>query len=132
MGGSGISDDDHMSHDLERELRASLRPVDPGDDFSPKVMARIAREAAPPAPSVRPARRRWTPAAVGWLGFALAASVVLSVLIAHEWQARRTAQGLEARRQLIEALRVTDEKLDLASRVINSTERTGAPEDSGA
>jgi hypothetical protein len=113
-----------MNHDLERRLRGALKPVDPGEDFSAKVLARIANEprhiARPPRPS----------AVVGWLAFGLAASVVLGLLLAHERQVRRTQQGLEARRQLIEALRVTDEKLDLAKRVVNEKER--ASSDSGA
>jgi hypothetical protein len=53
------------------------------------------------------------------LSGAIAASIVLGFLITHEWQARRERQGLEARSQLLEALRVTGEKLDLAYRVVN-------------
>jgi hypothetical protein len=69
---------------------------------------------------------------VSWVAFGLAASVVLAVLLAHEWQVRRLEQGREARRQLIEALRVTDEKLNLAYRVVNSREGTAPPGHSGA
>lgn len=101
-------------HDLERRLRAALKPVNPGGDFTARVLARIA--AGEPARRVRLPR---SPAVVGWLGFGLAASVVVAVLLAHQWQVRRIEQGREARRQLIEALRVTDEKLDLAYRVVN-------------
>jgi len=113
-----------MNHDLERRLRAALRPVDPGEDFPAKVLARMAKE---PAHFARAPR---SPAVAGWLAFGLAASAVLGLLLAHQWQVRRTQQGLEARRQLIEALRVTDEKLDLANRVVNEKER--APPGSGA
>ncbi|HYB66122.1 MAG TPA: hypothetical protein VEC59_12800 [Steroidobacteraceae bacterium] len=111
---------------LERRLRAALRAVDPGAGFAPRVMARIVVE---PAPSVRPARAG---AAAGWLTLGLAASVVLAVLLAHEWQVRRLEQGREARRQLIEALRVTDEKLNLAYRAVNAREGAALPEHSGA
>jgi hypothetical protein len=69
--------------------------------------------------------------AASWLAFGLAASVVLAAILAHEWQARRLEQGREARRQLIEALRVTDEKLNLAYRAVNAHEGA-APEHSGA
>jgi hypothetical protein len=40
-------------------------------------------------------------------------------------------QGLEARAQLLEALRVTGEKLDLAYRVVNDESRS-AVDDNGA
>lgn len=117
-----------MSEDqnLERRLRSALGAVDPGEGFAARVLARIAAE---PAHAARPARAG---AVVSWLAFGLAASVVLAVLLAHEWQVRRLEQGREARRQLIEALRVTDEKLNLAYRVVNSREGTAPPEHSGA
>ena len=120
-----MSEDVENNEELERRLRSALRAVDPGEGFAPRVMARIAAE---PAPATRPARAR---AVASWLAFGLAASVVLAVLLAHEWQARRLEQGREARRQLIEALRVTDEKLDLAYRAVNTREGGAPPEHSG-
>jgi len=111
---------------LQLRLRAALRRVDPGEGFAPGVMARIAAE---PARTARPARAG---AVAGWLAFGLAASLVLAALLAHEWQARRLEQGREARRQLLEALRVTDEKLNLAYRAVNSQERAASAEHSGA
>jgi hypothetical protein len=89
-------------------------------------MARIAAEPAAPL------RARRSPAVASWVAFGLAASVVLSVLLAHQWQVRRLEQGREARRQLIEALRVTDEKLDLTYRVVNAQPREATPPHSGA
>lgn len=120
-----MSDDTHdpESHELERRLRAALRPVNPREGFAAGVLARVAAE---------PARRPRAPAVASWLAFGLAASVVLAVLLAHEWQVRRIEQGREARRQLIEALRVTDEKLNLAYRVVNSRESAAPPEHAGA
>jgi len=113
------------NQELERRLRSALGAVDPGEGFAPRVMARIAAGAADTA---RPARAG---AVASWLAFGLAASVVLASLLAHEWQARRLEQGREARRQLIEALRVTDEKLDLAYRAVNTREGGAPPEHSG-
>lgn len=112
--------------DLERRLRRALRAVDPGEGFAPGVLARIAGEV--PSGS-RPARAG---AIAAWLAFGLAASVVLAVLTAHELQVRRLEQGRAARRQLIEALRVTDEKLGLAYRVVHTPERAAPAEHSGA
>jgi hypothetical protein len=107
-----------MSHDLDESLRAALRPDDPGEAFTQQVMSRIARE---------PRRSRWTPSprAIALHGswMALAASIVLAILITHQWEVRRTQQGLKARRELIEALRVTDQKLDLAYRAVKDSQR---------
>jgi hypothetical protein len=44
---------------------------------------------------------------------------VLAVIGIHEWQAHREREGLEARAQLLDALRVTGEKLDIAYRTVN-------------
>jgi hypothetical protein len=117
---------DGADPDLERQLRAALRPVDPGAGFVGGVLARVAAErphgAGPP---------RWR-AAAPWLSLALAASIVLALLVAHQQQLRRTERGLEARRQLIEALRVTGDKLDLASRIVNEQSPRPNSTDPGA
>jgi hypothetical protein len=99
-----------MSNDLEDQLRKALRPVDPGERFAPGVLERVAR-----APQRRYADVRWRLAAA-------LAVVALGTLAVYGWQVRR-AQGLEARRQLIEALQVTGDKLDLAYRAVNETAR---------
>jgi hypothetical protein len=49
----------------------------------------------------------------------------MGVLVAHDWHARRTQEGLQARRQLLEALRVTSNKLDIAYRAVNDSESAG-------
>jgi len=113
------------NHDVEQRLRAALRPVDPGAGFVAGVMARIAAERPR---SARPPTR----AAASWLAFALAASIVLALLVAHQQQARRTQQGLEARRQLIQALRVAGDKLELASRMVNAQQPPPNSSNSGA
>jgi len=61
----------------------------------------------------------------------LATCAALGLMIAHEHEAQHAEAGLEARRQVIEALRVTSEKLDLAYRVVkdkglSGTEKRGA------
>lgn len=90
-----------MSDELEDRLRKALRPVDPEEGFAERVMARIE-----PVSVSKRGRRVWLPAA-------LAASALLGVVL---WQADRERRGLEARRQLIEALHITGEKLDVAYR----------------
>lgn len=108
-----------MSKDFEDQLRAALRRVDPEPDFAQRVMARIQSEP-----------RRSFATRLRWPMAALAASVLFGVVVVHQWQAQREREGLEARKQLIEALRMTGEKLDLAYRVVNS----GSPpaDDAGA
>ena len=114
-----------MSNDLDDQLRKALRPVDPGEGFADRVLARI--EATSAARS-----RRWLPPRFRGLPVALAASAVLGAVLIHVWQVDREQRGLEARRQLIEALHVTGEKLDL---VYRSVKRESSPEpndDAGA
>jgi hypothetical protein len=119
-----------MSKDFEQQLREGLRPVDPDEGFEQRVMARIARE------SVQPRRKmhRWAPLALA------ATAAFVAILGTYQWQERQEQrlevrrqerqeeQGLEARRQLLEALRVTGEKLDVAYQAVNR-EPSGAPDD---
>jgi hypothetical protein len=111
-----------MSIDLEKQLRESLRWATPGDDFAERLGARIA------AGRLRRQRRS---APFLWAPAALAASLVLGFTVIHQWQLRREQQGLQARRQLIEALRVTGEKLDLAYRGVSDASRPPHPQDAG-
>jgi hypothetical protein len=105
-----------MNDDLDGRLRAALRPVDPGEKFTRGVLERIANE---PARSRSQAPRM----VLRWVSVAMAASLVLSIFALQEWQARCTQRGLEARRQLIEALQVTSDKLDLAYRLVNDQDQ---------
>jgi hypothetical protein len=98
-----------MNDRFETELHKALRPVDPGANFAERVLARLPQKQ--PVQLSR-ARRVWR-----WVPAAIAASIVAAVLIRHEWQLRRELeQGRIAREQLMEALRVTSEKLDVAYR----------------
>jgi hypothetical protein len=92
-----------MNDDLESQLRAALRPVAPPSDLRDKVLASL--------PSDRPQPRR-----MGlWWSTALAASLLLAFgVYSHVQSVRETAAGLEARREVLQALRVTHQKLDLA------------------
>jgi hypothetical protein len=111
-----------VSEDLDNKLHRALRPVDPGPDFTQRVMLRVAQNQLP-----RHARTwRWTSAA-------LAAALVLLMIAGgvYHWQESRKAAGLAARRQVIEALRVTSDKLDLAYRLVNTPPQPGPDGDSG-
>jgi hypothetical protein len=107
-----------MSDRFERELKNALRPVDPGPDFTSSVMERL-RTSAPAMES--PANRasirgkqRWT---VGLTG--MAASLIAAIGIVQVQERREEAEGLRARQQVLAALQVTSEKLNLAFRVAN-------------
>ena len=118
-----------MNDFLERELREALRSKDPGEEFTRKVMARIhAQQDAARAPSHPLAQRmaRWIPAA-------LAASLLMAIVMRHEPIPQPTAQdGARAREQLLQALRLTSEKLDLAYQVVHDDSRADIRPDAGA
>ncbi len=112
-----------MSNELNDRLRAALRPVDPGESFTQGVLARIASEPPrEPAPAHRAVRMR----ELRWMSGVLLAVVATGFLVAHQWRAQHAQQGREARRQVMEALRVTSEKLDLAYRIVKDKEHSGA------
>jgi hypothetical protein len=109
-----------MNDHLEDELRRALRPADPGDAFTRKVMAQVrARDAVSPPPRPRPSHH-----ALRWLPAALAASLLMAIIVQHERSQERIADeraiedGLRAREQLLAALQVTSEKLDLAYQAV--------------
>jgi hypothetical protein len=101
--------------ELEDSLRAALRPVDPGEAFTRAVMSRLATQES------RHSRLPFmpSPGAWRWLTGAAAASVIAGILTLHAVHVRRVEQGLQARQQLIQALRLTRDKLDYARRRVN-------------
>lgn len=105
-----------MSRDFESQLRAALRPAAPREEFTQALIGRIG------SGNSRPRRT------AAWLGASLAASLLMAAGIHRHLQDQRDRQsGLEARRQVIEALRVTSQKLDLAYEAIKS--RSVAPDE---
>jgi hypothetical protein len=111
-----------MSNDLEKQLRAALRPVSPRTDLGRKIMAKIAAKQA--APSRRPSA--W------WLTAGIAASLVVGIGVHQQVEQRRVQQnGLEARRQVMQALHVTSQKLDLAYEAVKSEASSFSDEKSG-
>jgi hypothetical protein len=110
---------ERMSRDIEELLRSGLRPVEPGEAFTRQVMARVERERA--AHGTGRAQARPRARMFRWASAALAASAVIAVVIFHQVEERRErVEGLAAREQLLEALRVTSEKLDLAYRGVQA------------
>ena len=120
-----------MSEDLENQLRNALRPVDPGEGFTARVLARVAEEPQRDGNAVVEgpiARRR---SLLVWLPAAVAASLVAVVAVTHVWRTRQEEAGLAARDQVMEALRVTSDKLDLAYQIVNSPAPSPADDEPG-
>jgi hypothetical protein len=120
-----------MSQEIEFRLRAALRPVAPREDFSQKLLARvIADQPTPPKP-----RRLLSTSArplMWWLTASLAASLILAVGVQRHLEQQRLQQsGLEARREVVEALRLTSQKLNLAYEAVKNQSTSLADEKSG-
>jgi len=108
-----------MSEDLESQMRAALRSVAPSEQFSQKLVASVTSQ-PPAAPKAR-RRVAGLPLLAWWSSAGLAACVVLAVGIQQHLQQQRLQQsGLEARREVMEALRVTSQKLNLAYEAVKS------------
>jgi len=111
-----------MNDDLESRLRQALRPVPPGEEFSARMLKRVTL-ASPASASSRNAPPRRV-AASWWLSAGLAASLLLALGIRHrQSEAQQRLAGLAARQQVFAALRVTNQKLDLAYRTVRSESR---------
>jgi hypothetical protein len=121
-----------MSKDIESQMRAALRPVAPSEEFSQKLLAGVALERPVPPTPRRVGAGRWQPLA-WWLTASLAASLVLAVGVHQHLQQQRVQQrGLEARREVVEALRMTSQKLNLAYEAVKSQSTSLNDEQSGA
>jgi hypothetical protein len=120
-----------MSKDIESQMRAALRPVAPSEEFSQKLLAGVTGERRA-ARMPRRAAVRLRPLA-WWFTASLAACVVLAVGVHQHLQQQRFQQsGLEARREVMEALRVTSQKLNLAYEAVRSQSTSLTFEQSGA
>ena len=115
-----------MNERFDEQMKQALRPVDPGEDFTARVMARVTS-------NVTSIQRRRSPliAVLPWAPAALAASLLMAIFMTHDQHPVEDPQaGLRAREQLLEALRVTSEKLDIAYQVVHN--ETHADSDAGA
>lgn len=108
-----------MSDDIESRMRAALRPVAPREEFSQRLIAQVTSRQSR-APAARRSPSRWQPLA-WWFSASLAASLVLAVGVHEHLQQQRLQQsGLEARREVLQALRVTSQKLNIAYEAVKS------------
>jgi hypothetical protein len=105
---------------LETLLAAALTPPEPPDDFVARVLARLPSEAAGPAR--RP--RRWLPLA---LAASAALAAVSGVIVEQRHEA---AVALNAKAELLLALRITGRELDRTTHQLQSG-RTAPDTDNG-
>ena len=114
-----------MSENFENELRRALRPVDAPAGFTERVMRALPASREPEGVRPAPVQHRLKRFAVP---MAFAAALVLSVLLGqHVAQVQdqrmadeQRAAGLAASRELMQALHVTSQKLDLAYQAVQS------------
>src|SRR5262245_27584598 len=109
-------------NDVEDKLRRALRPIDPPAGFAERVMAALPAQRSP-APVIVLAAVRPAPRASAWRRFstpaALAASLLLAVLLGQYLaQQNLEREGRAASRELMQALRVTSQKLDVAYQAV--------------
>jgi uncharacterized SAM-binding protein YcdF (DUF218 family) len=112
------SGDTNTPDRLERALQASLRPLDPGADFTAALAARLAAAPAPIRTVMQPPlRQRRLHAA----SLALAASIVVALTVGLQWREVRAEQQAQQQRihiQLLLALEITSESLGHAQQRI--------------
>jgi hypothetical protein len=119
-----------MNDEFENQLRRALRPVDAPEGFAERLMKRLS-ERETPVIAVLPVKPRRRAREFG-LPAALAASLLAAVLLGQQfatWQEdSEMAEGLAAKQELLQALRVTSQKLDLAYEAVNSPSREDVEE----
>lgn len=125
-----------MSENFENELRRALRPLDAPAGFTERVMRSLpaTREPAPAQARAELPRsfvqRFRIPAA---FAATLVAAVVLGLHVKEVAEDRRLAAereaGLAASRELMQALQVTSQKLDLAYQAAKAPPATPADEE---
>ena len=110
-----------MTEDIENELRRRLRPVEAPEGFADRVMRALPAEVKPAVITSLPTPRRSWMRQFG-MPTALAASLLAAVMLgrysAEQRELRVEREGLEASRELMQALRLTSDKLDIAYQAV--------------
>jgi len=109
------------------------RPIAPSAALEKKLIAAVTDK-----PALAPVKTRWfgrrgAHARARWLTIGAAACVLIAVGMQHRLQQRDEREnGFEARRQVVEALRMTSQKLDLAYEIVKSQSASLDDENPGA
>jgi hypothetical protein len=112
-----------MTHDFENELRRRLAPVDAPEGFAERVLRALPADVKPAVITAPPAPRRSWMQKFG-MPTALAASLLVAVMLgrysAQQREQLAELRGREASRELMQALRLTSDKLDIAYQAVQS------------
>jgi anti-sigma factor RsiW len=101
---------------LDASLRGALRPVDPGEQFTARVLA--ARRAGAAPRTTREAPRRWrVPAA---LAASLALAAVAGLFVVQQRAQEEAERQRVAHAQVIQALQIASAQLDAVHRRLES------------
>jgi hypothetical protein len=121
-----------MSQDLESQLRAALRPIAPSATFEKKLIACLTDDPRHSQPDAKRGGGAGWHSRTRWLSIAAAACLLIGIALQTRMQMRHEREnGLEARRQVVEALRVTSQKLDLAYEIVKSQSSSFADDNPG-
>jgi len=104
--------------DIDRALERAMEADDPGPAFAGRVIAAITGDAAPARPSARPGR------AIVWRALLPLAATVALTVAGVQWESARAedARARAAHEQLVQALRLTGEKLNVVHRAIERSQ----------
>ena len=120
-----------MNENFENELRRRLRPVDAPEGFTERLMAALPAERKPTVVAFTPRVARPFLRQFG-MPAALAASLLVAVFfgmdVANHRERIEEQKGIAASQQLMQALRVTSQKLDLAYEAVNNPPTAGDEE----
>jgi len=129
---------ENPANNLEDELRRRLRPVEAPEGFTDRLMAALPAQQKPVVVPFTPKASRPSPARQFGMPAALAASLLVAVFLgmqvasdrAHDEEIARLEEqkGIAASQELMQALRVTSQKLDLAYEAVNSPPTAGDEE----
>lgn len=115
-----------MTDKLEAQLRGALRPVPAPDDFTARLLRALPAPVTPAKlavlpPREKPQRRTWQFGLPAALAASLLAAVLLGQYRSEQTLVRTEEQaGRAASLELMQALLVTSEKLDLAYQAVQS------------
>ena len=113
-----MTDINKPTNGLEDTLKHALRRQDAPEDFTQRVMARVAAQNSTPQPQREPWLDFFTQPILRWA--ALAAVAAAMIFGVHIYTVRRErAQGEAAKQRLMLALRVAGSKLQLAKAKVN-------------
>ena len=122
--------------EFEKELRRRLRPVDAPEGFTDRLMAALPAQQKPTVVEFTPRAARRSAVSQFGMPAALAASLLVAVFLGIHVANDRAIlaaqteeqKGIAASRELMQALRVTSQKLDLAYEAVNNPPTAGDEE----